>query len=376
MKRIRDYYLSRVLEEVTKKKVEFILDEDLEKIESLVIKNTETSKLEKFKDITDFEFLKKVSDGLYVEIEGFDLTDMKLEFQNAVTSIVLRNCRIDNLEIVVNKEYNGFKLVLDKVRSETGIRVNEQFAKCNELKVIGKATTELTREYTVQEITDSMKEKVEGYLNLPEDKQASLLQKYGYLSVYPQRIDITGIDKLKSLKAISLKYLEIDTINFSEITKYSKDIRALDVIEFIDCTFNEAPVLYKQPVKRLVINHCNVKRKSLLPNFVKVNAIEVIDTKGMELPKLNEPKILKGLKFISSEVDLTNIKNVKEIETLIILDQKLPNIDFAKKLKKLKYLVVSKDFVQDTSVLKKLKKLQFIEIEQDDLAASYNELFV
>jgi hypothetical protein len=96
----------------------------------------------------------------------------------------------------------------------------------------------------------------------------------------------------------------------------------------------------------------------------------------MELPKLNEPKILKGLKIVSSEADLTNIKNVKKIEYLIILDQKLDNIQFAKKLKKLKYLVVTKDFVQDTSILKKLKKLQFIEVEQDDLTASYNELFV
>lgn len=376
MKRIRDYYLSRTIEDVTNKKMEYILDEDLAMINNLVIKNSEQGKIASFKDPNDFEFLQKLSDNLYIEFNSFDLTDLKLEFKNSVKAIVIKECRIDGLKISVNNEQAGYNLVLDKVRNETGIRVDEQFPQCSKLEIIGKATTELTREYTVQEITENMKKIIPEYLELTEDRQVALLQKKGYLSVYPQKIDITRIDKLMLLKAISLKFMEIDTINFSEITKYSKDIRALDVIEFIDCTFNEAPVLYKQPVKRLVINHCNVKRKSLLPNFVQINAIEVIDTKGMELPKLNEPKILKGLKFINSEVDLTNIKNVKEIEALIILDQKLSDIQFAKKLKKLKYLVVSKGFVQDTSVLKKLKKLEFVETEQDDLKAEYNKLFV
>ena len=66
---------------------------------------------------------------------------------------------------------------------------------------------------------------------------------------------------------------------------------------------------------------------------------------------------------------------MKALETLIILEQELEDIKFAKKLKRLKTLVVTKNMVKDTNILKKLKKLEFIEVEQDNLDAKYNELF-
>jgi len=376
MKRLRDYYLVKAIEAAVGRKLEYILDNDLEQINYIIIKNPEKGNLVTFKDINDFEVFKKFDDKLYIEFIGFNMTNLHLEFINSVDTIIFRECQIDGLNITVKNYDNGFKLILDKVINKKEIAVNEQFSQCRKLEIIGKPTTELNRKYTIQEITVNMKKIIPEYMDLPTNKQIGLLQKHGYLSVYPQKVNITGIEKLELLKAISLQYMEIDAIRFSEITKYTKDTRVLDEIKFINCKFNEAPILYKQPVKRLVINNCEVNRKELLPNFVQVNAIEVIDTKGMEIPKLNEPKILKGLKFVNSEVNLTNISNVKELEYLIILDQKLSDINFAKTLKKLKFLVVNKGFVEDISILKKLKKLKFIEIENDDLTAEYNKLFI
>lgn len=374
MKRIRDRIIARELEEKTGKKIEYILAEDIFNIQELSFVNK--GKITQFKDMADFEFLDKLNPNVNIYFEGIDLTDTTFTFKNNVESIVIKNCRIDGLNIRVGDKEKGYYLELNKIRNDSEIKLNEQMPECTELVVIGKATTELTRDFTVEEITNNMKELVPDYMALTADKQAILLKKQGYLSIYPQRIDITGIDKLHLLKRLHLSYMEIDEIKFSEITKYTKDIRVLDEICFEECTFNEAPVLYKQPVRRLVINDCNVKRKELLPNFVQVEAIEVRDTKGAELPKLNEPKLLKGLKFVASEVDLKKIANVKALETLIILDQELEDIHFAKKLKHLKTLVVTRGMVKDTSILKKLKKLEYIEVDADDMNAKYNELFV
>lgn len=374
MKRIRDRIIARELEEKTGKKIEYILAEDIFNIQELSFVNK--GKITQFKDMADFEFLDKLNPNVNIYFEGIDLTDTTFTFKNNVESIVIKNCRIDGLNIRVGDKEKGYYLELNKIRNDSEIKLNEQMPECTELVVIGKATTELTRDFTVEEITNNMKELVPDYMALTADKQAILLKKQGYLSIYPQRIDITGIDKLHLLKRIHLSYMEIDEIKFSEITKYTKDIRVLDEIYFEECTFNEAPVLYKQPVRRLVINDCNVKRKELLPNFVQVEAIEVRDTKGVELPKLNEPKLLKGLKFVASEVNLGKIANAKALETLIILDQELENIHFAKKLKRLKILVVTRGMVKDTSILKKLKKLEYIEVDTDDMNAKYNELFV
>lgn len=375
MRRIRDYNISRVLEQITKKKTEYILDEDLARIDTLVIKNIEDG-IRVFKDLADLEFLGKLAGNLYIEFEGFDLTGLKLTFNNTIQKMVIKNCKIDDLVINVTCETEGFELVLSKIKTENGIRLEKQMPLCNKLTVIGKATTQLTRQYTVQQITENMKKEVPNYSELDDGTRVELLKKQGYLTVYPQKIDITGIDKLKLINSITLEYMEINEINFSEITKYSKKARVLDYIKFYYCTFNEAPVLYKQPVKRLVIDSCNVKRKSLLPNFVQVGAIEVVNTKGMEIPKLNEPKILKAVKFVDSEVNLKGITKLKKLETVIVLGQELENIAFVKKLKKLKYLVVTKDSVKDISVIEKMKKIQFVQIEKDDLNAEYNEHFV
>lgn len=374
MKRIRDRIIAHELEEKTGKKIEYILPEDIFGIKELEFVNKE--KLIQFKDMSDFEFLDKLNSNVNIYFEGIDLTDILFTFANGVNKVVIKNCKIDGLNIRVGDKEKGYYLELNKVRNDSEIKLDEQMPECAELVVIGKATTELTRGFTVEEITDKMKELVPEYMTLSADKQVILLKKQGYLSIYPQHIDITGIDKLKLLKRIHLSYMEINEIKFSEIKKYTKDIRVLDEIYFEECTFNEAPVLYKQPVRRLVVNDCNVIRKELLPNFVRVEAIEVRDTKGAELPKLNEPKLLKGLKFVSSEVNLKKIANVKALETLIILDQELDNLHFAKKLKHLKKLVVTQGKVKDTSVLKKLKKLEYIEVAADDLTAAYNELFI
>lgn len=374
MRRIRDRIIARELEEKTGKKIEYILPEDIFNIQEVSFVNKE--KLVQFKDMADFEFLDNLNSDVNIYFEGIDLTDITFTFKNGVNKVVIKGCRIDGLNIRVGDESKGYYLELNKVRNDSEIKLDEQMPECETLVIIGKATTELTRSFTVEEITNKMKELVPEYMTLGADSQAALLKKQGYLSIYPQRIDITGIDKLRLLKKIHLSYMEIDEIRFSEITKYTKDIRVLDEIYFENCTFNEAPVLYKQPVKRLVVNGCNVKRKELLPNFVQVEAIEVRDTKGAELPKLNEPKLLKGLKFVASEVNLEKIANVKALETLIILDQELENIDFAKKLKRLRTLVVTRGMVKDTSILKKLKKLEYIEVDTDDLSAKYNELFV
>lgn len=374
MKRIRDRIIARELEVKTGKKAEYILDEDIFNIQELSFVNK--GKITQFKDMADFEFLDKLNPNVHIYFEGMDLTGTIFSFANNVGSIVIKNCRIDGLNIRVGDKEKGYYLELNKIRNDSEIKLNEQMPECTELVVIGKATTELTRGFTVEEITEKMKKLVPDYMALEADKQAILLKKQGYLSIYPQRIDITGIDKLHLLKRIHLSYMEIDEIKFSEITKYIKGIRVLDEICFEECTFNEAPVPYKQPVRRLVIHDCNVKRKELLPNFVQVEAIEVRDTKGAELPKLNEPKLLKGLKFVASEVNLEKIANVKALETLIILDQELENIHFAKKLKRLKTLVVTRGMVKDTSILKKLKKLEYIEVDADDINAKYNELFV
>lgn len=374
MKRIRDRIIARELEEKTGKKIEYILAEDIFRIQELSFVNKE--RIAQFKDMADFEFLDKLNPNVHIYFEGMDLTGTTFTFENNVGSIVIKNCRIDGLNIRVGDKEKGYYLELNKVKNDSEIKLDEQMPECTELVVIGKATTELTRGFTVEEITDKMKELVPEYMELGADKQIALLEKQGYLSIYPQRVNITGIDKLKLLKRIHLSYMEINEIRFSEIRKYTKDIRVLDEIYFEECTFNEAPVLYKQPVRRLVINDCNVKRKELLPNFVQVEAIEVRDTKGAELPKLNEPKLLKGLKFVASEVNLKKIANVKALETLIILDQELENVHFAKKLKHLKTLVVTRGMVKDTSILKKLKKLEYIEVDADDMNAKYNELFV
>lgn len=374
MKRIRDRIIARELEEKTGKKIEYILAEDIFRIQELSFVNKE--RIAQFKDMADFEFLDKLNPNVHIYFEGMDLTGTTFTFENNVGSIVIKNCRIDGLNIRVGDKEKGYYLELNKVKNDSEIKLDEQMPECTELVVIGKATTELTRGFTVEEITDKMKELVPEYMELGADKQIALLKKQGYLSIYPQRVNITGIDKLKLLKRIHLSYMEINEIRFSEIRKYTKDIRVLDEIYFEECTFNEAPVLYKQPVRRLVINDCNVKRKELLPNFVQVEAIEVRDTKGAELPKLNEPKLLKGLKFVASEVNLKKIANVKALETLIILDQELENVHFAKKLKHLKTLVVTRGMVKDTSILKKLKKLEYIEVDADDMNAKYNELFV
>lgn len=374
MKRIRDRIIARELEEKTGKKIEYILAEDIFRIQELSFVNKE--RIAQFKDMADFEFLDKLNPNVHIYFEGMDLTGTTFTFENNVGSIVIKNCRIDGLNIRVGDKDKGYYLELNKVKNDSEIKLDEQMPECTELVVIGKATTELTRGFTVEEITDKMKELVPEYMELGADKQIALLEKQGYLSIYPQRVNITGIDKLKLLKRIHLSYMEINEIRFSEIRKYTKDIRVLDEIYFEECTFNEAPVLYKQPVRRLVINDCNVKRKELLPNFVQVEAIEVRDTKGAELPKLNEPKLLKGLKFVASEVNLKKIANVKALETLIILDQELENVHFAKKLKHLKTLVVTRGMVKDTSILKKLKKLEYIEVDADDMNAKYNELFV
>lgn len=374
MRRIRDRIVARDLEEKTGKKIEYILPEDIFNIKELEFVNKEN--LVQFKDMSDFAFLENLNPNVNIYFEGIDLTNTTFTFANGVNKIVIKGCRIDGLNIRVGAGSKGYHLELNKVRNDSEIKLDEQMPECETLTVIGKATTELTRSFTVEEITNKMKELVPGYMALGADNQASLLKKQGFLSIYPQHIDITGIDKLILLKKIHLSYMEIDEIRFSEITKYTKDIRVLDEICFENCTFNEAPVLYKQPVKRLVINDCKVKRKELLPNFVQVEAIEVRDTKGAELPKLNEPKLLKGLKFVASEVNLEKIANVKALENLIILDQELENIDFAKKLKHLKTLVVTRNMVKDTKVLKRLKKLEYIEVDTDDLSAKYNELFV
>lgn len=374
MKRIRDRIVAKELEKRTGKQIEYIIDADILNLKELDFINSEKG-LVTFKDMADFEFFNKLNGDTHVYFEGFDLTNLTFTFANGVKKVIIKNCRVDGLCINTGTSESGFHLELIKVRNDSKIELDKQFPLCTELVIIGKATTELTRGYTVEEITKNMKELVPGYMELALDEQAALLNKKGYLSIYPQRIDITGIDKLKLLKKISLSYMEIDEIKFSEIKKYTKDIRVLDEIYFRECTFNEAPVLYRQPVKRLVINGCRVIRKELLPNFVQVEAIEVIDTKGAELPKLNEPKLLKGLKFVNSEVNLAKIANVKALETLIILEQELEDIKFAKKLKHLKALVVTKNMVKDTSILKKLKKLEFIEVEQDNLDAKYNELF-
>lgn len=375
MKRIRDRIVAKEIEDKTGKKMEYVLPEDIFRISELSFINTE-SKLVPFKDMEDFEFFNNLRPDINVYFEGFDLTNCTFTYINNVSKIVIKNCRVDGMSIRVGNKNVGYYLELNKVRNETEIKLDEQMPECKELVVIGKATTELNRGYTVEEITNTMKELIPNYMTLEADKQAVLLKKQGYLSIYPQRVNITGIDKLRLLKNIHLSYMEIDEIKFSEITKYTKDIRVLDEIYFEECTFNEAPVLYKQPVKRLVVNDCRVIRKELLPNFVQVEAIEVIDTKGAELPKLNEPKLLKGLKFVSSEVNLDKIANVKALETLIILDQELDDINFAKKLKHIRTLVVTKGMVKDTSILKKLKKLEYIATEKDDISAKYNELFV
>lgn len=374
MKRIRDRIVAKALEETVGKNIEYILVEDIYNIQNLSFINRENT-LVRFKDMADFEFFNNLNENVNMYFEGMDLTGVTFSFVNSINSIIIKNCRVDGLNIRVGNKSKGYYLELDKVRNESQIKLDIQMPECEELVITGKATTELTRDYTIEEITKTMKELVPGYMTISADKQATLLEKQGYLSVYPQRIDITGIDKLRLLKKIHLSYMEIDEIRFSEITKYTKDIRVLDEIYFGDCTFNEAPVLYKQPVKRLVINDCRVIRKELLPNFVQVEAIEVRDTKGAELPKLNEPKLLKGLKFVSSEVNLEKIANVKALETLIILDQQLDNIDFAKKLKHLKTIVVTRGMVRDTSILAKLKKLEYIEVEEDNINARYNQLF-
>lgn len=375
MKRIRERIVAKELEERTGKKIEYILDTDIEKITELVFVNRENG-LMRFKDMADFEFFNNLASDVNIYFEGFDLTNCTFKFINNVKKVNIKNCRIDGLNICIGDKSKGYILELDKIKNESEIKLDEQMPECMELLVIGKATTTLTRGFTIEEITKAMKELVPEYMSLGADSQAALLKKQGYLSIYPQRVNITGIDKLKLLKKIHLSYMEIDEIRFSEITKYTKDIRVLDEIYFDNCTFNEAPVLYKQPVKRLVIDDCSVNRAELLPNFVQVEAIEVIDTKGAELPKLNEPKLLKGLKFVSSEVNLDKIANVKALETLIILEQELKDIKFAKKLKRLKTLVVTKGMVKDTNILRKLKKLEYIEVEKDDLNAKYNELFV
>lgn len=375
MKRIRERIVAKELEIRTGKKIEYILDTDIVKIPELVFANHEKTLL-RFKDMSDFEFFDNLNSNVNIYLEGFDLTNCTFTFVNNVNKITIKNCRIDGLNIRVGNKNKGYSLELNKIRNESEIKLDEQMPECMELLVIGKATTTLTRGFTIEEITKAMKELVPEYMSLGADSQAALLKKQGYLSIYPQRIDITGIDKLRLLKKIHLSNMEIDEIRFSEITKYKRNIRVLDEIYFEKCTFNEAPVLYKQPVKRLIIDDCTVKRAELLPNFVQVVAIEVIDTKGAELPKLNEPKLLKGLKFVSSEVNLGKIANVKALETLIILEQELNDIKFAKKLKRLKTLVVTKGMVKDTSILRKLKKLEYIEVETDDLNAKYNELFV
>ncbi|MBR5227156.1 MAG: hypothetical protein IKV94_00750 [Clostridia bacterium] len=376
MKRIRDYSISRVLEEVTKKKIEYMLEEDLVRIDRLVIKNIDEGKISKFKDLEDLKVFEKLGENLEIEFEGFDFTDVTLKFFRSVRKIALRRCRIDNFKIQVAGQYEGYELILEKVLVDSGILVNEQAPQTRELVVIGKPTVELTREYTVEEIAEEMKKREPAYSIVPDADKANLLKKHGFLSIYPQRINITGIDKLQLLKKISLTYMEINTINFSEIKKYSKNIRILDEIRCIRCKFNEAPILYKQPVKRLVIDECIMERKSLLPNFVKVNAIEVINTKGMEIPKLNEPKLLKGIKLVNSEANLKGITKLKKLESVIVLEQELPEVKFAKKLKKLKYLVVSEGKLQNKDVISKLKKLEFVEVKEDDKTAKYNELFV
>ena len=97
---------------------------------------------------------------------------------------------------------------------------------------------------------ENMKKEVPEYTNLRPDEQALLLQKHGYLSIYPQRIDITGIDKLQLLKAhppISVTPFGIDTlvndVHFSnapssivntllEISMLSKDVQLENIYLF------------------------------------------------------------------------------------------------------------------------------------------------